>query len=261
MRSIPNLSWAAIALTVSSCATYQHVTLTSDLQENDAHEFVYENDSIIVRYNFNGPNCPVSLYVENKLNRSLYIDWNRSAIVQNNQSRPYRPQDAIIEGTANSSSSSYVNDPTFFSTSSNFHGTISGNESVAFLPPHSYKIEKMLTLESELIPTPSPKKDYAETFSTPTGSTRVYFFDYEKENSPRHYRSFMTLSTNPSFDKTFVLDHEFWVSEITEATLNLSVTSENENKGNQYYLRKSTGAGVFLLVTTFIVFLAAMASQ
>jgi hypothetical protein len=261
MRSIPNLSWAAIALTVSSCVTYQHVTMSSDLQENDAHEFVYENDSIIIRYNFNGPNCPVSLYIENKLNSPLYIDWNRSAIVQNNQSKSYRPHDAIIEGTANSSSSSYINDPTFFSTSSNFQGTISGNESVAFLPPHSYKIEKMLTLENDLIQTPSPKKAYAETFSTPTGTTMVYFFDYQKENSPRHYRSFITLSTNTSFDKPFVLDHEFWVSEITENSSSLSVTSAKENNGNQYYLRKSTGAGAFLIVTTLIVLLAAIASQ
>lgn len=261
MRSLPSLSWAVIALAVCSCMTYQHVTLSSDLNENDTHEFIYDNDSVLIRYNFNGANCPVSLYLENKLDVPLYIDWKRSSIIQNNQSKPYWQDQSIIRGTADGNSTySFFSNPQSFSTTAEINGAIYRNESVTFLPPHSYKRDNMISLETEMIRTPGSKQDYTKTIPTAAGKAKVYYFGFGKEDTPRHYRSFLTLSTNSSFEQVFTIDHEFWVSEVTETWLGPASFSKEKNNGNRYYLTKSTGAGTALGVMAILVLLLAIVS-
>lgn len=254
MHSLQSLSWVVIALTASSCMTYQHVTLSSDLNENDLHEFVYETDSVLIRYNFNGANCPVSLYLENKLDIPMYIDWKRSSIIQNNQSKPYWQDQSIIQGTADGNSSySFFSTPQSFSTSTEINGSIYRNESVTFLPPHSYKLDNMIKLETEMIQKPGSKQGYTKTIPTASGHAKVYYYTFEKEDSPRYYRSYLTLSTDPSFAQAFTIEHEFWVSEITETWLGPSSFSKEKNKGNQYYLSKSTGAGTAMGVVAILI--------
>lgn len=257
MRSLPSLSWAVIALTVCSCTTYQHVTLSSQLHQNATHEFIYESDSILIKYNFNGENCPVSLHLENKLNIPLFINWQRSSIIQNNQSMPYWQDKSIVRGTAEGTSTSSLSYPQDFLTTTDINVSIYRNESITFLPPQSYKADLVMTLESDMILTPEPKQNYNETISTASGKVKAYRYTFEKENSPRRYRSFLTLSANSSGEPAFTIEHEFWVSEITETWLGPSSFSKERNRGNEYYLKKSNGAGVALGVTTLLFFVLA----
>ena len=253
------LRWVAIAMATTSCMTYQYVTLSSNLEENIDHEFTFENDSLVIRYNFSGNNCPVNVYVENKLNTPLYVDWKRSAIIENKQSIPYWQDESFFEG--NAQGAILKTDYVFSSTSTDITGNIHRNESVTFLPPGSFQQTNMILLQEKSISTADPKKDYSETVRTPTGLSKAYFYDFEKENSPKKFRSFLTLAVDPSFQNTFTVDHEFWVSEITESSLAPASFTRDKDDGNQYHVSKSTGVGAFLGVIFLVGLIALGASQ
>src|SRR5438045_9585163 len=88
----------------TSCSRYQYVTITSsDIRKNDKQEFVIENDSIRIQYNFNGADAPINIAIENRIDVPLYIDWPQSALIINNKAISYVPYTVRIEGVFNGS--------------------------------------------------------------------------------------------------------------------------------------------------------------
>jgi hypothetical protein len=219
-------------MSTSSCLTYQYVTLTSHLNENTQKEFTFENDSLMIRYNFNGASGPVKIYIENKLSAPLYVDWKRSAIIQNNQSQTYWQDESTFQGTAE-------RDSYYTSTfSADIIGTVERKESITFLPPRSFQETQLIKLNNTWFTSPDPKVNYEETMRTPTGLTKIYYYDFDKENSPIHFRSFLTLSSDPFFKEIFTVDHEFWASEIVESWMTPESFNKEAKDGNLYYLYK-----------------------
>ncbi len=74
----------SIVFLFTGCTTYQYMTVSGkNIRQNERQEFVVENDSIRVKYNFSGEDAPVNVEVTNKLDRPVYVDWSRSALIIN----------------------------------------------------------------------------------------------------------------------------------------------------------------------------------
>src|ERR1043165_8012455 len=102
MRTI--LPLLMICVICASCSKYQYITIDSTaVKKNDEQEFIVDNDSIRISYNFGGENAPINLIVENKLDVPVYVDWQESALIVDDKAITYAPGTVPIVVTTTSS--------------------------------------------------------------------------------------------------------------------------------------------------------------
>ena len=103
MRHLYLLTFLSIGLV--SCFRYQYMTINSStLPKNKQNEFVVENDSFRLIYNFRGMDVPINIRVENKLDQPITIDWRQSALIVNDRAISYVASAIPITGSYNGSS-------------------------------------------------------------------------------------------------------------------------------------------------------------
>ena len=74
---------SGMLLSLSSCSSYYYSTLASNDRSGryDVNkDFVIDNDSVCIIYNFHGEDGPVLVTVQNKMDEPLFVDWQRSAL-------------------------------------------------------------------------------------------------------------------------------------------------------------------------------------
>ncbi|HEX2627856.1 MAG TPA: hypothetical protein VHM26_02550 [Chitinophagaceae bacterium] len=91
------LTFSLILLLLSSCSKYQYLTLSSnDTGRNEKNQFIVDNDSFRIAYDFYGFNGPLQLDITNKQHQLLEIDWSRSFIIKGGRPDPlFKPVGAI----------------------------------------------------------------------------------------------------------------------------------------------------------------------
>ena len=67
----------------TGCFQYQYVSVESNLNKNENDEFVEENDTVVMKYNFTGMDFPMTITVFNKLQQPLYFDLGKSTVIMN----------------------------------------------------------------------------------------------------------------------------------------------------------------------------------
>src|SRR5690349_7860336 len=89
----------------SSCATYQYITLGSPEVATDASKSLsWENDTMRVTYNFHGEGGPISITVGNKMDKPLFVNWTKSALIRDGQAFSLMDRNVQISGDFSGSS-------------------------------------------------------------------------------------------------------------------------------------------------------------
>jgi hypothetical protein len=234
------LNLIVIPVFLMGCMKYQYTTVSSNMISNEQKEFVHENDSLIVKYNFSGNNCPVRISIENKLATPLFVDWKRSALIVNDLSQSYSTDNAVIDayGTGitflwgESGSSQFIN----------VQGTITKSESTGFIPPHA-KIQSDAVYASDNYKKLKGKKSKTIRVYSSDSFTLARHYEFNEANSPARFRSYLTLSTDPNFSSLIIYDDSFWVTEIVQTDLRPKMFYKDSNEGNKYHTAKLTGIG------------------
>ncbi|MFL5744717.1 MAG: hypothetical protein ACJ751_08635 [Niastella sp.] len=82
-----------------ACNKYQYSTISSSqLEKNEINELVFENDSLKLVYNFMGSDLGPNIFIENKLQEPVYIDWRESALIVNGHTYSYAPIEVNLHG-------------------------------------------------------------------------------------------------------------------------------------------------------------------
>ena len=241
---------------LSGCSTYQHVRLTSsNTQQNEQSAFVIENDSISIIYSFYGQGGKMDIELLNKLNKSLYIDWGKSALIINGQSFSLWKDEAKISGTATEYRIIPQND--IVNSTSTIEGKIVRKDKVTFIPPQSKIIVNSNTLHSTFFNT-SEQTGEKMNFYTTEGERNAMKFSFTKEDSPLNFRIFLSLSMDDSFNKPFQFDNSFWVSDYLKTST--SPRAFGINPGNQFYNKKRTAFASTISIIAIIGIIAVGAS-
>ncbi len=194
-------------LFLTSCAPKVQVAIlqSADLK-TDNSAFVYENDTLLLKYNFYSNGGIVRFSVFNKLNVPIYIDWKKTAFIVGKQKMDYWTNEATTYGQM---SRYYYG---------GWYGTITKNERITFIPPGT-EIEK----RSYILMSNSKFNDLAHvapqeiTASWKANKiTRIKHKTYTPEDTPLAFRNYITYSTNQDFTKEAYIDNYFWVKEIME---------------------------------------------
>jgi len=240
----------AITLLFSSCVTYQYATInSSSVSKNEKQEFVIENDSLLLVYNFNGPDAPVNITIHNKLNVPMYIDWQRSAIIVNEKAISYVPDKVQIEGSYSGTSSSYVvpvNQTKPYSsaypyrtsvTSGNISATAGVPEQIAFVPPQTYVTKTPRGVTSQLMYVPDTAYHKINYTLVEGLTVPVKKATFTESTSPLKFRSYLTVMVGENTGKPVVYEHSFFISELlatSQGPDNIWLTSVY--RGNQFYV-------------------------
>jgi hypothetical protein len=231
-----------------SCSRYQYATIngSSGISMNDKLEFVAENDSLRLVYNFNGVNAPINITIQNKLQKPVYIDWQRSALIVNDKAISYVPSEMKIEGGFSGSSYNYGNrGSSFSSTSGHIHAMASLPVTVDFIPPQSYLTKTPMGVTNRLIENVPDSAYRRVNFTITDGyAVPVKAATFTETSSPLRFRSYLTLMVGDSAAKPVTCEHTFYISQlIATSQPPQSIWLTSAYRGNQFYIKEQTGYG------------------
>jgi hypothetical protein len=232
------LPYTVILILFYSCASYQYYTVSSaGVAQNDKREFVIENDSLRLVYNFNGFNAPVNITIQNKLSVPVYIDWQRSALIVNDQAISYVPAEMRIDGGFQGSSYKYSSISGYKTTSGHIQATASLPPSVDFMPPQTYLTKSQLSIPNRLIEQVPETAFHREKYAPVEGiRVSVKKATFTEATSPLRFRSYLTIMVGELTTKPLILEHSFYVSELmTTGAVPTDMHIISAGKGNMFY--------------------------
>lgn len=213
----------AVSFMLSSCgSTYFYTTISSldyDMAQNDDGDFISENDSVLVAYWFNGENAPIFINVYNKTETPLYVDWAESSLIIGNNAMSY-------DGNIINISDEYGN---------------RYEDEISFVPPRSrvtFNTMPFVDLSYDNI----PDKNFSDSKIPDKDGliNKVKILDFDENNTPLRFRSFLTLYKNP--DNPFTAEHEFFVSKVIKSKdlTPKSITDDLFKRGDLFYTIKES---------------------
>lgn len=238
-----------IALSLCSCgASYVQVFETTTDNINLVHEanYIFENDSVRITYNFWEDKGIMSFVVFNKLKKPLYIDWKKSSYISNTVKINYWEDITTTKGIEarqtviyNRKYNNGFNIKNYYT--SNSIGVISSvsakPEKITFIPPNSNYIRTQF----KLLPINELKIKNYEIIQVPNlikadKLENAYEKKISKNESPLIFRNFITLSYNENFSTEFYIDNEFYVAKVTKIRSNRF--EEIKRKDNTAFFEK-----------------------
>jgi len=225
---------AIAAITIMSACS--HTTRLVETKANNASKMndnsvTFENDSIRVTYDLWSESGIMFYSVYNKTNMPLYIDWKRSAYVEENRIFPYYNNRSVAETQYIPT----VNGNTVVMTP---RATTVSEERITFIPPRTlvtnpitWKIFSggMSTYSSKnkdriRIETVDLKNDKNATLDEAPktytkgnkGTSKVYSKTFTKDQSPLLFRNYISYSAYEDFRKESHLETEFYISKLSE---------------------------------------------
>jgi hypothetical protein len=245
---------------LSSCSRYQYSTISSNLKQNQRQEFYTENDSFKVVYNFNGYDGPVQISVHNKVNKPLFVDWKKSAVIIDGRSNSFWRDQATISGETQHYQVQWTE--WLASANGSVSATMSRPDQFSFVPPQSYTQVSMINLKREIFKFKRPKRPTAVNLYTETGTVNMLAYYFDDDNSPLRYKTYLTLSYQPDLTQPIELQHDFWVSEVMNTHSAPRAVAPKSSNGDTFYMKKITGFGTFMGIVTFtgLVILGASAN-
>jgi hypothetical protein len=220
-----------------SCFHYQYTTISStNIEKNEKNEFVAENDSLKLVYNFFGHNGPVNITIENKLPVPVYIDWQRSDIIVNGQATSFVPDEMKINGGFQGSSYNFSRSG-YGTSSGQVYATASLPPTIGFIPPKALltKMPMYLTLRYNESPgdTVWHKVKYYPVEGMTVSAKKATFTE---ASSPFRFRSYITYMVGEPGARPLAYEHSFYVSEIlSTGTGPMYMLLNSANQGNQYF--------------------------
>jgi len=232
---------------LNSCSTYHYALLSStdrgyNVSRNDFGDFIQENDTVLVSYNFFGENAPVHISIYNKTKEPVYVDWTRSSIIIDGVANSYYESTIPIEGTTELYNNSITS--TSWGT---FSGGVTLPHGTNVIPPLSRIENTPLTLEN-LGFDKIPKSEFIKTkFTTPDAQTvTLREKEYSPNDSPLHLRSHLTIYTedeNGLLRKPIIFERSFYINKVIKAS-NISpkiLLGGNQGPGDLFFTRKNSG--------------------
>jgi len=220
-----------IVVLFSSCSKFQYYTLSADnLSKNEKQEFIAENDTCRIIYNFYGQKGPIHISIYNKTNKPLQIDWKRSAVIFGDEAVSYFTSDSKIDG---------VIEKTFYKSSySSISATVSSPEAIQFLPPRTSVGKQNLFIQTKPGKniTAESRRDIIEM---KTAIKKVNKYHFDKNNSPISFRSYITFIMDDN--SSFSVDHSFYVTDIFET--GAGPDNFPADLGDKFYVRSKSGYG------------------
>ena len=235
-----NILIAAISVSLASCSAY-HMSVVNSVdmtKDKSTGKFVQENDSVKITYSFYGDHAPVNIQIFNKLDKPLYVDWERSAIIVNDQAESYAGKQITIQGNINAESYRIGR---LNSSSGNIAAAATLPKEVTFVPPHSEISNTPIEMPGfafDYVQHIDANKQQTSELQTVDGSIiRVKTANFTAQDTPLKFRSYLTLYTADDTAKSITLVDEFYISKYTKSLVSPARLEVTQSKpGDLFYI-------------------------
>lgn len=232
-------------LLLSSCSNYVQIyTVNSNNVQKQNNEVFFENDTVKINYYFWAERGVLAFSIFNKLDKPLYIDWKKSAIIFNNLKFNY-----WFDAEEKSSIANYRGYAFYYSL--NWRGVTyerkEKEERITFIPPKSkyqrwqYHIYKEGTYD--ILHTGLDEKSVIAYHqgNLPVTVKGYQFQKIENDttvNSEQTFRNFLTFSLSEEISNEFYVDNSFFIKSIFEISENdfTNLSSTNFFKDDKFYI-------------------------
>ncbi|HVW59467.1 MAG TPA: hypothetical protein VHC48_05515 [Puia sp.] len=241
MRPLTLITVLSMLMYFSSCVpTWQYITLDSrEVTKDTLKAFVWENDTLELIYCFNGYGGPIRMSITNKMDKPMYINWKKSALIdRGNAASLYQTNVQMSGAFVSGTQRSYFTSPRSYTTSGSIAGSFSLPEGMDFIPPHS-NISKSLDLvvsgpvaRDHL--TGSPESLKATRKGVGTNSYKLY--TYEASSSPVQFKTYLTFLMDGDNAKEFSVSHTFYASKIMTGSYSPRFFIPYEKEGDMLYV-------------------------
>jgi hypothetical protein len=226
---MPKLLPIVAILLLSSCASYQYFTVdSSQLPKNDQQYFVMDNDTMQLSYSFAGSGGPLTITVLNKTDQPLVVDWNRSALICNDQSYGLAQTNSTF--AASTTGTRY--------TMTSVSGTVTVNPGMEMIPPKTKITRATVDLDQTLTPGKMILSDTARKhiLQAPDGSLISYKqMQVEESQSPIRLKSYITFTIGQGTGTSFVESHSFYIGQMMQSAYKPSSFYLYQPTGNQFF--------------------------
>lgn len=191
------------------------------------------NDSVRVVYYFWAENGVMGFSVQNRTKVPLYIDWKKCSYIYESTKNDYWSE--TTESITNNQTNRFAVNA--FSWIDKTMGTsttlITKQERITFIPPGSTISRGLYNLKNDgLVSIKSNRTEMFDTsvtiasgvnqtFSQWKGTFKYSRTQFDANQSPILFSSFLTCSTDEKFTKEFYINDKFYVSNILELPLEL----------------------------------------
>lgn len=225
----------------SSCSsTYFFSTLDTSneyVEKVENGDFLLETDSLWIAYCFKGENAPIQITAFNKTDEPLYVDWNRSALIIDNMAMTYAGEKL-----------NYSEE--WFDSESVARRNVSVSDNTTFIPPNSMisEIPFYLSPNFEQI----NKKEYKDSYigSKHNQLLPVKMIDFDENNTPLKFRSYLTIYAKP--EKPMVFTQDFYLKNLvrtSEANPNDLVNNMAERGDFFYTIKPANNSALYTTLT------------
>ena len=167
----------------------------------------------------------------NKKNVPLYIDWNKSSLLVNNDKVAYW-EDKVITRSRSRNTTRYYDVYEFYPALLNTYllasqygmseSTSSRPERITALPPDARYFKVKFNLSSlDIYPSAPYKKVIGERVKVGNWGEKevkdsLFTKSFIQSNSPLFFKNFLVLSYSENFSNEFYIDNQFYISKIIE---------------------------------------------
>lgn len=230
-----------LVLFASCKVTYHQIyeTKSSNTKFLD-HSYIFENDSLLIKYSFWAEDGVFAFSIYNKLSKPIYIDWKKSSFIVNSKKFNY-----WVDSEKTRSLSIYK-DYLFLENRLGYDNVLTNlglsltnsvkikNERITFIPPKSYVYRSKFKITNKLIYELNTNVDEYDNLNS-SENRKMYMKEFQKENSLFSFRNFMTISDQENFKTEFYVDNDFYISKITEIdTRDFKLIKKDENGKDEF---------------------------
>lgn len=232
---------ALFLLSLSSCSTYQYITLDSpQLPKNDKNQLTFENDTLRLTYNFTGKGGPLNVKIYNKTDQPLYVNWKKSALIRDERSTSLYNNYIMVSGAASAASYRIGK---YAASRTNIAATVALPEGMDFIPPSSAISKDLLNLErtgilSAEVPDTLQEKKIRETDGMQLAAYKQ--LHYAEDQSPFHFKSYITFSIGNNNPQEFTETTSFYVGEVCQTHSAPELFPLYRQQGDQLYIKVSS---------------------
>lgn len=240
MKNVIILSlFSFILISCSSSNTfYQLVKVESDDLNSSLYGYVYENDDVLVTYNFWSNHGNPGFKVFNKSDRILFVNLKNSFFIKNGIVYDYYKARSFSTSEQGyiSETSDFTNDASIYSVYKQYQGV----DAMSYAESRSVGLE---TSEQQYISIPPKSARFFSEYTiliSPLINCDVERFpdedeiqevNYNKNDTPLTFRNFIsyTLNSNSHLEDQKTIDNSFWISEVTHYPSDMFLTSRYRN--------------------------------
>lgn len=247
MRKKNFLSMAIAIFAVVTCMTsckqlyYQVYDVKSNSLNQQDNSLVYENEDLKVMYNLWGENGAVGFILQNKTDKDIFVDMDRTFFILNGEAndyfknREYTTTTATTTSDAFGVSQSYLSNVGYWPTRYNVPTTVSGiskiikghsngvttkEKPVICIPANSFKVIDEYKVSPNFVLTCNSKTDYPHT------SANVA--NYSESNSPVKFKNRIAYSFDKNVNNIKEIENDFYVNAVTNYSKKSAVEKKKE---------------------------------